>query len=1317
MNRLSPQTFHQPFVRTLRTLLHALMLASLLAGLIPPPLVSSVAPRAVAELVEATLPQPKTALAAGTVSGTVFQDYDSDGVKDSATTADPRTDTGVAGVTVTLYDAAGTPQGSAVTSATGTYSISAGGTGPYRVEFTTLPTGYYPTFHNSTSGSNTTAPSSTATTAGTAVQFVPDGGASNVNLGINYPADYAQSNPLLVTSRYQYGHQTGSQNDPNGFGTVNFSGEPTLLSFPYTAGAVSGANSAFDIPSPTPLSLARNVGTTWGLAYARTTRKLYAAAYFKRHAGFGPGADNTINTGDDPGAIYVIDMETNTVDTVFTVSNVTTNAHSTTNYDTDNGNTAWDAVGKTSLGGAALSEDETILYVMDLQNRTLIAMDATSGTVLNGTGTYGDGAVPLNPPTPDLDASATQTPTAATCAVNDARPFAVTQYRGTLYVGIVCSAQSTQNRNDLIGYVYTVNPSTLNFGASPLFTFPLHYPRGRTIHQSFGTNPAEWNPWASTYTGNETTGFNNAISYPQPMLTGIAFDNDNLVLGLRDRLGDQIGNGTSSNPSDTNGTYLGFSAGDTLRACGNAESGWTLESNGRCGGLGSSTQDTGYGPGSGANSPPGAGTTGYAEYYSGETYIEPTYSGTFHDEISVGGIAQLPGAADVSVTVYDAIDNVTDNFDGGVRWMSNSTGAYARAYRIYNGASFNEGSLGKANGLGDLEILADPAPIEIGNRVWEDTDGDGIQDPDEAPITGVIVELYKSGVKVGQATTNAQGEYYFTSGTNATDANTNDNIIHDSSIGIIPGTGALGGDSAYEIRIPNVTGGSKQAALGANELTAADAGNNDSIDSDGALSGVNAVHAIPYADLVGPGYNNHTYDFGFGPAAGTITIVKQTDGTDDTFDFTSADVDLDAVSLTTSGGTRSSTTFTKNAGTYTISEDSLAGWTLDNIEITGDTDGGSSVALPGGGTPAQCTDYFLDWGNISISPGGNYPHVQTITGVGGSNVDLTLTIERQGQDQNFNENFSQVQPYQDGDNSTLRTFRQANGDDFIVRLTMSEAVVINSMLFGGQRTFSSTNAGVAELTAWDGPDGTGNKVSANYANPSSSTTVAAPAAIPGTAAINILTGSGYGSQNAGYDNGTYIVVGTSSTRPWTVIDYNGASVRSFTWETYGSDSSDPAQARANENTIDHEFLSANLGRFYFQECEPAATEGTATIDLDAGENIVVTFTNSAETPVLALDKALTAPANGVAVEGDTVIFELTITNTGTVTVTELDLSDTFDAAYLQFSSASITPDTTGAGTLNWVGDSVAGTGSLLSQLPLGPGDSFVVTVEFVATKP
>ena len=39
--------------------------------------------------------------------------------------------------------------------------------------------------------------------------------------------------------------------------------------------------------------------------------------------------------------------------------------------------------------------------------------------------------------------------------------------------------------------------------------------------------------------------------------------------------------------------------------------------------------------------------------------------------------------------------------------------------------------------MSDVELLCDAAPIEIGNRVWHDVNGNGIQDPSEPGINGV----------------------------------------------------------------------------------------------------------------------------------------------------------------------------------------------------------------------------------------------------------------------------------------------------------------------------------------------------------------------------------------------------------------------------------------------------------------------------------------------------------------------------------------------------------------------------------------------------
>lgn len=53
-------------------------------------------------------------------------------------------------------------------------------------------------------------------------------------------------------------------------------------------------------------------------------------------------------------------------------------------------------------------------------------------------------------------------------------------------------------------------------------------------------------------------------------------------------------------------------------------------------------------------------------------------------------------------------------------------------------------------------------PASIGDLVWEDLDGDGIQDPGEPGIAGVTVRLFNSGgTQVRSTVTNADGEYLF----------------------------------------------------------------------------------------------------------------------------------------------------------------------------------------------------------------------------------------------------------------------------------------------------------------------------------------------------------------------------------------------------------------------------------------------------------------------------------------------------------------------------------------------------------------------------
>ena len=54
--------------------------------------------------------------------------------------------------------------------------------------------------------------------------------------------------------------------------------------------------------------------------------------------------------------------------------------------------------------------------------------------------------------------------------------------------------------------------------------------------------------------------------------------------------------------------------------------------------------------------------------------------------------------------------------------------------------------------------------MKLGDFVWDDLNGDGIQDPGEPGVEGVVVNLYRDGETVPFATTTTgpDGEYVFT---------------------------------------------------------------------------------------------------------------------------------------------------------------------------------------------------------------------------------------------------------------------------------------------------------------------------------------------------------------------------------------------------------------------------------------------------------------------------------------------------------------------------------------------------------------------------
>ncbi len=118
--------------------------------------------------------------------------------------------------------------------------------------------------------------------------------------------------------------------------------------------------------------------------------------------------------------------------------------------------------------------------------------------------------------------------------------------------------------------------------------------------------------------------------------------------------------------------------------------------------------------------------------------------------------------------------------------------------------------------------------------------------------SGVVIELRKADDSlIASATTDANGNYYFS---NATGTNSNSAKYNLTQ---------LTANTQFKIVIPNVSGAGKQAVLGTNFLTnpnTGGVGQADARDSDGVLAGNNAEFLFTSGSL---GANNHTYDFGF----------------------------------------------------------------------------------------------------------------------------------------------------------------------------------------------------------------------------------------------------------------------------------------------------------------------------------------------------------------------------------------------------------------------------------------------------------------------
>ncbi|MES2598541.1 MAG: SdrD B-like domain-containing protein, partial [Verrucomicrobiota bacterium] len=90
-------------------------------------------------------------------------------------------------------------------------------------------------------------------------------------------------------------------------------------------------------------------------------------------------------------------------------------------------------------------------------------------------------------------------------------------------------------------------------------------------------------------------------------------------------------------------------------------------------------------------------------------------------------------------------------------------------------------------------------------------------------------------------------------------------------------------------------------------------------------------------------------------------------------------------------------------------------------------------------------------------------------------------------------------------------------------------------------------------------------------------------------------------------------------------------------------------------------------------------------------------------PAVSVKKTLVMPADGIAVIGEALQYTVQVANTGNTTLSTIALTDTFPAANLAFVSASLTPSSTGSGTVSWT-----------NVGPLTSGQSITITLNFTA---
>ena len=745
------------------------------------------------------------------ISGTVFRDFNGNGLQEANEPLMP-------GVTVNAYNNTGALCGTAVTFSgiSGpNYELSGCGTAPVRVEFV-MPTG------EPFVDAATDYPSLSGNTYGTSVQFV-NGNSSDVNFAITNPYDYNIGSPEveLFLPCYVSGNPLGG----GATGTTDW-----FVSFDYPNSTGNPPNRKVD---------GTVLGATWGTAYSKQADRVFTSAVLKRHIGLG-----TLGTG----GIYMLeptatsfnvtefyDMDANghrtradasaptygegssfnTISGIFNQGGVVYNGSidpvsgqpaglGVVGSNVDRGlspsptvpshdHAAFDQVGKVGLGGLELSDDGRFLFVTNLYSRSIYRLELDD---------------PKNPSS-IVNVTEISLPSIS-CTDGELRPWALSYNRGKFYAGAVCTGENGSTAANLQAYVFEMeNPETNTaFVSAPLISFPLDGPR-----LGFPMNP-----WSNLV---QLIGSGYA-RWPSPILSDFSFGNNGqLIINFLDRFGLQH--------ESNNYFFLNYADGQILNIATSSD-----------------LFIAGLDP-----------ATGNYQLESDKTYEsnDITFRGVIPREINffndnrafdgntLGSSVYLPGLPGVTVGQFEFSSQRA--YD-----LSFFDGTQSNIFTIVDNSTA-PGAEEKGLGLGEFDLSGPNAPIEIGNRVWADTDGDGVQDPDEGGIAGLEVQLWKDDggtfTQIATVTTAADGTYYFSSD------------VGTSTTGITYGVSQLQPDMNYELRFPTT------AIVGGNtlNLTLINMGGSDpnADERDSDADRTTAVVSLNTGSVEGA--NDHSFDVGY----------------------------------------------------------------------------------------------------------------------------------------------------------------------------------------------------------------------------------------------------------------------------------------------------------------------------------------------------------------------------------------------------------------------------------------------------------------------